>query len=395
MTGRSSETPPSWQSSVPPLVLHVIPTRRARGAQREARALADRLDRPGVRVHRVLSLFAGPDEVRADVALDHPGGDRPAVGFDPRLVLTPAPSGSPAWILRWSSPTAASRSSTWCRPWPVTAYHSPTTPSAPTRAPGARPSWPSGGSWPPGPTWSPPRAARWPRSASTASGSRPTGSWSPPTGAIRPSSIPAAHRLPVNRPWLSSAPSPTASGPTGSSRWSPTCAPRATTAEPCSSVTGLGVPRSRSRLGRRASRCSEHRSDIAEQLRSADVFVFPSAPAGEGMPGVLIEAGLSGLPVVATAVPGVASVLADGQTGIVVEVDDRPSHGGRGGSPHRGAGAASGHGRGGPGAVRAAVHHRCGERGVAGPAPTAPRTCQPRRACARTRGRRRRWGCRT
>jgi glycosyltransferase involved in cell wall biosynthesis len=66
-----------------------------------------------------------------------------------------------------------------------------------------------------------------------------------------------------------------------------------------------------------------HRSDIAEQLRAADIFLFPSAPAGEGMPGVLIEAGLSGLPVIATAVPGVASVLVDGETGLVVDVDDR------------------------------------------------------------------------
>ena len=39
-----------------PLVLHVIPTTAPRGAQREARALADRLDAPGTRRHRVLSL---------------------------------------------------------------------------------------------------------------------------------------------------------------------------------------------------------------------------------------------------------------------------------------------------------------------------------------------------
>jgi glycosyltransferase involved in cell wall biosynthesis len=45
--------------------------------------------------------------------------------------------------------------------------------------------------------------------------------------------------------------------------------------------------------------------------------VFTSDPAGEGMPGVLIEAGLSGLPTVSTRVPGVASVLCDGRTGLV------------------------------------------------------------------------------
>ncbi len=69
-----------------PLVLHVIPTATARGAQREARALATRLDLPGVRHHRLVSLFDGDAQVVVDLALDHPGGDRPAQGFDPRLV---------------------------------------------------------------------------------------------------------------------------------------------------------------------------------------------------------------------------------------------------------------------------------------------------------------------
>lgn len=64
------------------------------------------------------------------------------------------------------------------------------------------------------------------------------------------------------------------------------------------------------------------RSDVAELLRGADVMVFPSLPTGEGMPGVLIEAGLSGVPVVATDVPGVRTVLDDGTTGHVLGVDD-------------------------------------------------------------------------
>lgn len=37
------------------------------------------------------------------------------------------------------------------------------------------------------------------------------------------------------------------------------------------------------------------------------------------MPGVLIEAGLSGLPAVATRVPGAAEVLRDGLTGLIVD----------------------------------------------------------------------------
>ena len=64
------------------------------------------------------------------------------------------------------------------------------------------------------------------------------------------------------------------------------------------------------------------RSDVADLLRQSDIMVFPSRPAGEGMPGVLIEAGLSGVPVVATDVPGVRTVVADGETGLVVAQDD-------------------------------------------------------------------------
>ena len=61
------------------------------------------------------------------------------------------------------------------------------------------------------------------------------------------------------------------------------------------------------------------RSDVDQLLRRSDVFVFTSRPTGEGMPGVLIEAGLSGLPVVSTPVPGAASVVCDGRTGMIVD----------------------------------------------------------------------------
>jgi glycosyltransferase involved in cell wall biosynthesis len=64
------------------------------------------------------------------------------------------------------------------------------------------------------------------------------------------------------------------------------------------------------------------RDDVAAVLRDADVFVFPSLPTGEGMPGVLIEAGLSGLAVVATAVPGARTIVEDGTSGFIVDVDD-------------------------------------------------------------------------
>jgi glycosyltransferase involved in cell wall biosynthesis len=63
-------------------------------------------------------------------------------------------------------------------------------------------------------------------------------------------------------------------------------------------------------------------ADVADVMRRADLLVFPSAPEGEGMPGVLIEAGLSGLASVATDVAGVRDVVADGRTGTVVPVED-------------------------------------------------------------------------
>ena len=61
------------------------------------------------------------------------------------------------------------------------------------------------------------------------------------------------------------------------------------------------------------------RSDVPELLRRSDVFVFTSLPTGEGMPGVLIEAGLSGLPSVSTPVPGATTVLSNGLTGVIVD----------------------------------------------------------------------------
>ena len=64
------------------------------------------------------------------------------------------------------------------------------------------------------------------------------------------------------------------------------------------------------------------RSDIADLLRGTDILVFPSRPAGEGLPGVLIEAGLCGVPVVATDVPGVRTIVEHGTTGVVVGEED-------------------------------------------------------------------------
>lgn len=61
------------------------------------------------------------------------------------------------------------------------------------------------------------------------------------------------------------------------------------------------------------------RPDSVRLLHAADVVLLTSA--SEGLPGVLIEAGLSGLPCVAADVGFVKDVVVDGRTGVVVRGD--------------------------------------------------------------------------
>lgn len=65
------------------------------------------------------------------------------------------------------------------------------------------------------------------------------------------------------------------------------------------------------------------RPDVGVVLAAADVLVFPSRPDGmEGMPAVLIEAGLAGVPVVADRIAGVDEVVVDGETGVLIRAGD-------------------------------------------------------------------------
>jgi glycosyltransferase involved in cell wall biosynthesis len=85
----------------------------------------------------------------------------------------------------------------------------------------------------------------------------------------------------------------------------------------------------RNGLGRRADEAAPGRVRFAgtlpgpgDALAAADVVALPSRT--EGMPGVLIEAGLAGVAVVATDVGGVGAVVRDGQTGVLVAPEDVP-----------------------------------------------------------------------
>lgn len=60
-----------------------------------------------------------------------------------------------------------------------------------------------------------------------------------------------------------------------------------------------------------------HPDAIPDLYRSADIFVLPSLV--EGMPNVVLEAMASGLPVVATRIPGSEELVGDGETGYLVD----------------------------------------------------------------------------
>jgi glycosyltransferase involved in cell wall biosynthesis len=62
------------------------------------------------------------------------------------------------------------------------------------------------------------------------------------------------------------------------------------------------------------------RDDIADLLRAADIFTLPSHR--EGMPRSIIEAMMTGLPVVATDIRGCREEVLDGETGLLIPVGD-------------------------------------------------------------------------
>ncbi len=302
-----------------PLVVHVIPSPRGRGAQRAARILIDRLDEPGVVRHRLLGLFDGPPEVEIDLPLGQPGGSHPAEGFEPRLALRlrkvlaqldPAAvvaHGGDAMKYVVPAVVGTGRPLVYCV---IGTYAGP---------PALLHVW----------LWrrimaranvlvavgdevleectgrfrvSPQRAIMIPNGRDP-SRFRPQSESAEAdvatlifVGALTPGKQPGRFVEVVRH--LRGEGRAVRALIVGDG-------PLAGTLEPLAAAQGIEL------LG--------PRSDVPELLRHSDVFVFTSRPTGEGMPGVLIEAGLSGLPSVSTPVPGAATVLCDGCTGLIVD----------------------------------------------------------------------------
>jgi glycosyltransferase involved in cell wall biosynthesis len=312
-----------WLGTEEPLVLHVIPTPLARGAQREARALADELDIPGRRAHRVLCLFDGPSEVEPDLTLGIADGPVPGTGYNPRAIpllrralarLDPvcvvAHGGEP---LKYVVPAMIGHRR------PLAYYAIGTYGASAGRSV---------------------QVAVWRRLLSrvdvvAAEGDEVARECTELLG------VPAdkVTMTPNGRD-----PSVFYPRPDGRDAGLPVLAFVGALTEgkrPDRFVEAVAELRRRG-LGFRAILIGDgvlrtkiegpavdagvellgSRSDVAELLGRADIMVFPSRPQGEGMPGVLIEGGLSALAVVATDVPGVRSVIDDGTTGYIVGVDD-------------------------------------------------------------------------
>lgn len=320
--GERAVTPGRSSSRRPPLVLHVMPYDMARGGQVMARALADQLD--GVwGQQRVLTLFEAPDTVlRADFRLNVPLGPLRAAGLDPRVLLrlhralkllqpaiVVAHGGEP---LKYLAPLPA-------RSWPLV-YLALGIVSDEARSGGRH--------------WL----------------YRSLVGRSDLVGGVSTECLDEAHDLfGVPRDRLVLLPNGRDPGTYRPSAGSVEAGPVTVifvghltrTKRPerfvqvvaavrgrGHDVTGVMVGDGPMEADMRAIGPGAgvdvlgRRDDVPDLLRDADLLVFTSVPESEGMPGVLIEAGMAGLPVVATDVPGVSSIVVDGVTGLIVPVDD-------------------------------------------------------------------------
>jgi glycosyltransferase involved in cell wall biosynthesis len=303
-----------------PLVVHLIPSALGRGAQRAARTLVDRLDDSGVIRHRLLTLFAGPGEVEVDLSLGHNAAGISAEGFDLRVAralrkelerLKPAVvvahGGDP---MKYAVPATVGtqRSLVYC----VIGTYS-----------GAPSPWHE---------W------LWKRIMSRADlvvavGDEVRDECTDRFGvaADRAIVIPNGRDPSVFHPRPVVADASTTLIFVGAltaqkqpNRFVDVVGRLRAEGHSFRALMVGDGPLSRSLAATAADNRIEllgARADVPKLLRQADVLVFTSRPTGEGMPGVFIEAGLSGLAVVSTPVPGAADVLVPGRTGLIVDDD--------------------------------------------------------------------------
>lgn len=304
-------------------VLHVLPADMARGAQTYAGLLRDLLDGDD-QEHRVLTIFPGADggALRPDIALDVPGGVLRRVGLQPRAV----------WALRRTllsrkpdvvvchggeplvyAALAASRGTTLVY-YRIGVLH--------------------------------PRAHRLPHRALyryASSRCRIVAAVAPePLDEAREVLGVAAERLrlvPNGRDPEAFRGTPASLNGTVRLLWvgqltegkrplwfiEVVDALRASGVELEATLVGDGPQRAL--VEEAARRCDirvlGQRDDVPELMAQADIVCFTSRGDAEGMPGVLIEAGFAGRPLVATSVTGASAVVDHGETGLIVAVEDR------------------------------------------------------------------------
>jgi glycosyltransferase involved in cell wall biosynthesis len=308
------------RTTTPTLVLHLIPEDMARGAQSYARALVDQLD--GTRQHhRIATLFAsGPSVVNPDMRLDVPMGRLRAAGLHP-LVL---------WRLR--------RLIRSTRPVTVVAHGGEAAKYAAMVKGSSVPMiYLMIGS-------AHPRMSRrlsralyqrvldssslvvtvskgLAREAEELHGLEPEKILVIPNGrdetVFKPAPSPAAtpvrigwvgHMETAKRPGLFVEVMRVVLGETGEvSGWMAGTGPLLEDVKAKGQALGIDV------MGERA--------DIAGLLAASHILVFTGMPP-EGLPGVLIEGALCGLPVVTTDVPGASEVVVNGVTGYITALDD-------------------------------------------------------------------------
>jgi glycosyltransferase involved in cell wall biosynthesis len=304
------------------LVLHVLPSALARGAQFYARALVDLLDEPGSR-HQLMSIYSGDSGIEVDLSLGEPGGAAAAVGLDPRVVLRLrrfCAELSPAVLVAHGGDSLKYLVSAFQRV-PIV-YYAIGTVAQPVHTSVRRQVW----------------RAVVARSTVVAAVSNDVAAECAtllrvpdrklvvvPNGRdgvrFHPRPEPAGHG---SGPPLLLFVGHLTSGKRPDVFIELVRQLRADGMALNAQIAGDGPMREELEQPARSAGVEllGSRSDISKLMRNADLMVFPSLPEGEGMPGVLIEAGLSGLCVLATAVPGVSDVVLNGVTGAIVEVSD-------------------------------------------------------------------------